>query len=73
MTQIKNSYHRGGTRLPDGRKIQRDIYSAFLLFCSKKDLQKPDREQCLRHFENFYEKHQLCVQGIKENTKVCLK
>ena len=58
--------------LPDGTKIQRDIYSAFLLFCSKKDLQNPDRELCLRYFENFYERHQLCVRKIKENKKLVL-
>ncbi|MBB6445232.1 hypothetical protein [Bacillus benzoevorans] len=66
--QLSKRWHT----LPDGRKIQRDIYSAFLLFCSKKDLQKPDRDQCLKHFENFYEKHQLCVQEIKENRKFVL-
>ena len=32
----------------------------------------PDRDQCLRQFENFYEKHQLCIQGIKENRKIVL-
>ena len=66
--QLSQRWHT----LPDGRKIQRDIYSAFLLFCSKRDLQKPDREQCLRNFENFYEKHQLCIQGIKEKRKLVL-
>ncbi len=66
--QLSQRWHT----LPDGRKIQRDIYSAFLLFCSKKDLQKPDREQCLMHFENFYKKHQSCVQGIKKSRKLIL-
>ena len=47
--------------LPDGTKIQRDIYSDFFCFVQKKDLQNPDRELCSRYFENFYERHQLYV------------
>ena len=46
------------------------IQHFFVLF--KKDLQNPNKELCLRYFENFYERHQLCVRKIKENKKLVL-
>lgn len=58
--------------LPDGTKIQRDLYSAFLLYCSDDEGQKPDRERCQLGFENFQSLHDECIQQIKTNRKVVL-
>ncbi|MEJ1517645.1 hypothetical protein R3O67_30990 [Bacillus cereus] len=58
--------------LPCGTKIQRDLYSAFLLFCSKVDLQKPNKEMCDSSFSEFLALHNLCIQDIQTNRKVVL-
>lgn len=58
--------------LPDGTKIQRDLYSAFLLYCSGKDLQSPDKALCDDFFERFLELHNHCVEDIKTNRKVVM-
>lgn len=50
--------------LPNGTKIQRDIYSAFLLYCAMNDLQKPDKEQCDEFFGQFLVMHDRCVGEI---------
>lgn len=51
--------------LPDGRRIQRDLYSAFLLYCADETLQHPDRDLCQNHFEGFYQLHNACVEEIR--------
>lgn len=38
-----------------GYKVQRDLYSAFLLKNSNADLSKPDRDKCIYGFEKFLE------------------
>lgn len=58
--------------LPDGTKIQRDLYSAFLLYCSGKDLQSPDKALCDAFFERFLELHNRCVEDIKTSRKVVM-
>jgi hypothetical protein len=58
--------------LPDGTKIQRDLYSAFLLYCSDQELTKPDKELCDAFFERFLELHNRCVEEIKNNRKVVM-
>ena len=45
-----------------GHKVQRDLYSAFLLY-NYLDISKPDRERCIRTFKHF-----LKTQGITVNT-----
>ena len=58
--------------LPDGTKIQRDLYSAFLLYCSGKDLQSPDKALCDAFFERFLELHNRCIEEIKTSRRVVM-
>lgn len=53
--------------LPDGKKVQRDLMSAFLLYCADGEIQAIDRKACFREFDRFYEKHQECVNDIRKN------
>ena len=48
----------------NGTKVQRDIYSACLLYCTNETLQKPDKEKCDNFFEQFLIMHDACVQEI---------
>lgn len=50
-----------------GRKIQRDLYSAYLLMNMVKDekLDKIDRSLCFEHFEAFVEKHDKVIKGLQ--------
>lgn len=41
----------------DKYKVQRDMYSAFLLMNSKDNLKTTDRDLCLKTFENFIKLH----------------
>ncbi|WP_394120948.1 hypothetical protein [Planococcus donghaensis] len=61
--QLSQRWHT----LPCGTKIQRDLYSAFLLHCSDADWQKPNNEECQTFFPIFYPLHQQCVESIKNN------
>lgn len=61
----------------DGTKVQRDIYSAFLLYCVDEFGEKIERQRCLDFFNKFYlmfleledtikkEKRQICNSGYK--------
>ncbi|WP_237562785.1 transposase [Bacillus dakarensis] len=55
-------------------KIQRDLYSAFLLMNCKDNLQEIDRELCIQNFERFREKHDLEIQSlkVKERTPISM-
>lgn len=58
--KLSNRWHL----LPDGRKVQRDLMSAFLLYCSDLSYTKIDRERCLRLFDRFWERHQALIEKI---------
>lgn len=58
--------------LPNQIRVQRDLYSAFLLFCSESDLQKPNKEDCDRFFNEFFILHNRCIEEIKNNRKVVM-
>lgn len=45
--------------------IQRDLYSAFLIMNSKKDLKETDRTLCIANYESFKEKHDKLIEEIK--------
>lgn len=61
----------------DGTKVQRDIYSAFLLYCVDEFGEKIERQRCLDFFNKFYlmfleledtikkDKRQICNSGYK--------
>ena len=51
----------------DGTKVQRDIYSSFLLLCSNEELDAPDNTLCNKLFEQFLINHDECIKNIKEN------
>ena len=52
----------------DGRWVQRDLYSAFLLSNSAEDLAHADRDSCNETFNLFLKNHDACVAKIR-NTK----
>ncbi|MBQ3421999.1 MAG: hypothetical protein IJH34_10085 [Romboutsia sp.] len=51
----------------DGTKVQRDIYSSFLLLCSNKEFNAPNKELCDKLFEQFLINHDKCINEIKQN------
>lgn len=52
----------------NGRWIQRDLYSAFLLMNSAETLDHADREHCIKTFDTFLQAHDACINNIR-NTK----
>ena len=48
----------------NGIKIQRDLYSAFLIMNMSEDLKNFDIEKCNKRFENFYRLHNLEVDRL---------
>lgn len=48
----------------DGIKIQRDMYSAFLIMNISDDLKSFDIDKCNKRFENFYRLHNLEVDRL---------
>ena len=53
----------------DGTKVQRDIYSAFLLYCVNEDGTKVDRKKCLDFFDEFYRMFLILEDDIRRNKK----
>ena len=51
--------------LPDGRKVQRDLYSAFLLYCANETLEHPDKARCDADFEKFFKLHNHRIEQIR--------
>ena len=51
----------------DGTTVQRDVYSAFLLYCTNKTLTTPDRNLCFTHFENFYKLYKEFEKYVEDN------
>ena len=49
----------------DGIKVQRDMYSAFLIMNIGNDLKSFDIDKCNERFENFYRLHNLEVDRLK--------
>ena len=50
----------------DGKPIQRDLYSAFLLMNSNPQLTKTDRELCIKSYPKFKKAHDKCTKEIKK-------
>ncbi len=48
----------------NGIKIQRDMYSAFLIMNINNDLKSFDMDKCKERFENFYRLHNLEVDRL---------
>jgi len=48
----------------DKTKVQRDLYSAFLLYCTDETFQEPDHGICTNFFESFLKMHDRCINEI---------
>ena len=48
----------------NGIKVQRDMYSAFLIMNTADDLRSFDMDKCNERFENFYRLHNLEVERL---------
>ena len=48
-------------------KIQRDLYSAFLIMNTKNDLNEIDRDLCFEKFDRFKELHDIEIVRIRNN------
>ena len=66
--QLSQRWHM----LPDGTKIQRDLYSAFLLYCSNNDLSEPEQALCHQYFPRFFKLHNECIEQIKKERRIVL-
>lgn len=50
-----------------GRASPRDAYSGFLLWCHDKEYASPDRELCLKRFDDYYERVSVFVEDCKKS------
>ena len=48
----------------DGRWVQRDLYSAFLLMNSAADLKSADRALCIKTYDTFLKDHDRSIAGL---------
>lgn len=48
----------------EGKLIQRDLYSAFLLMNSKKNLKETDRKLCLKTYDDFKNQHDILINNL---------
>lgn len=55
-----------------GEKVQRDLYSAFLLYCANETAQQIDPELCLKEYDQFKTNHDLCIEKIIQNKQKVL-
>lgn len=53
----------------NGVKVQRDLYSAFLLYCSDSSFTKPNKQLCDSHFHDFNLLHENCIEQIKKERR----
>ena len=51
----------------DGKRVQRDMYSAFLIMNTADDLKSFDINKCNERFDNFYRLHNLEVERLSEH------
>ena len=55
-----------------GEKVQRDLYSAFLLYCANETAQQIDTTLCLKEYDQFKINHDLCIEKIIQNKQKVL-
>lgn len=48
-------------------KIQRDLYSAFIIMCTKDNLKETDRDRCMREFDTFKILHDVEIERIRKS------
>ena len=66
--ELKERWHR----FDDDTKVQRDLYSAFLLMNSDLLGLKSDRATCLNTFEQFFKYHEEEIKKIENENEVIL-
>lgn len=49
----------------DGHYVQRDLYSAFLLHNTNKDLTAPDRDKCIYEFDHYLQMQNNLISTMK--------
>ena len=49
----------------DGHYVQRDLYSAFLLHNTNKDLTAPDRDKCIYEFNHYLQMQNNLIAAMK--------
>ena len=64
---LSNRWNRIG-----GKKIQRDLYSAFLIMNSADDLQTTDKHRCINTFDNFVRLHDQEISRIEQGKDIKL-
>jgi len=50
-----------------GYKVQRDLYSAFLISCTDGKLKHPDRDKCIYGFEHFLKLHDELIDSMMQD------
>ena len=71
---ITDDYHKKslGERwntMPDGKKVQRDLYSAFLLQHTNQDHTDYDKDSLHRDYPSFLELHDQCIVELRTKPK----
>ena len=51
----------------NGEKIQRDLYSSFLIMNSKENLKETDRNECIKTYDSFRIKHNKLINEMINN------
>lgn len=69
----KKSLKDRWAELSNGDKIQRDLYSAFLLMNSCEDMEKTNRRKCEETYERFKTLHDDLIRNMKEPHKKYIK
>lgn len=68
----RKKHRAAASRFEDGTKVQRDIYSAFLLLCHNDDFKTINQDICISKYETFKKAHDKCISDIKTSgQKVC--
>src|SRR5699024_4561813 len=71
-TFIKKKLSERWHRFPNEQKIQRDLYSAFLLFCSNDNLKTVNQKLCETNYISFKDLHDDFIQKTKDDQKIIL-
>ena len=58
---------------PDGTKVQRDLYSGFLIYNTDDTLKTIGRDACILHYEHFKELHDREVMRIADEGSASLQ
>lgn len=69
-TYTKKNLNKRWNTMPDGTKVQRDLYSAFLIMNVGESLGKVDIHRCNETYEQFLKLHNEEVKRIESTTGV---